>query len=93
MLNVGGVVVIDDINLYRVGKAVRYLAQYPSYRVLTWRTPPDWGGLPWQKKLAMKLVELMPRRYREALFAPEIACPGPVETSIAEHHRFLAMEK
>ena len=93
LLNVGGIVVFDDVDLYRVNKAVRYLVQYPSYRVLPWRSPPDRGGLPWQKKMAMKLVKLMPRRYREALFAPEIACPGPVETALSGRQRFLAMEK
>ena len=36
----------------------------------------------------MKLVKLMPRRYREALFALEIACPGPVEAALSERQRF-----
>ena len=94
LLDVGGIIVFDDIRWASIGKAMRYISRYPSYRVLPSASPPR--TLPWTthiKHIIERVIRIFPMKYRQALFAAELIDPGPMESSLRSSDRFLAMEK
>jgi hypothetical protein len=94
LLDVGGIVVFDDIRWASIGKAMRYISRYPSYRVLPPSSLPR--TLKWTTRiryLIESLVRLFPMKYRQALLAAELIEPAPIEPIRRSSDRFLAMEK
>ena len=94
LLDVGGIVVLDDIRWPGIGRAARYLSQYPSYRML----PPFSSARPmgWATRARHLIAwgsRLMPMKVRRALLAAELTAPTPLEPILRSHDRFLAMEK
>ena len=94
LLDVGGIVMFDDFQWSSIGKAMRYISRYPSYRVLPPTSLPR--TLTWRNHIRYfieSLIRLFPMKYREAMFAAELVEPGPIEPIRRSSDRFLAMEK
>ena len=94
LLDAGGIVVLDDIRWPGIGRAARYLSQYPSYRVL----PPFSSARPmgWATRARHLIAwgsRLLPMKVRRALLAAELTAPTPLEPILRSHDRFLAIEK
>jgi predicted O-methyltransferase YrrM len=71
MLNVGGVVIFDDANWPSIRKALRYLSQYPAYRVMGAASDGARGpGL--LLRLAGRLARIVPWRERQMIFREEL---------------------
>ena len=96
LLNVGGIIVFDDISFPGVAKAVRFVSSYPSYQIIPPFANPKKRH--WKQK-ARRFAELgikfMPisQRVRRLLFSAELLAPGVVERAAGAGDRFLAMKK
>ncbi|MEM7145845.1 MAG: class I SAM-dependent methyltransferase [Verrucomicrobiota bacterium] len=71
LLNIGGVVIIDDTDMPPVDKVVKYVKNYPCYR-LAGRA--DTRNIPTRtsRRLLWKLVRSMPPDRAQRLFSPEL---------------------
>ena len=94
LLDAGGIVVLDDIRWPGIGRAARYLSQYPSYRTLPPFSPPrPMGWVTRTKHLIAWCSRLLPMEVRRALLAAELIASTPLDPVLRSHDRFLAMEK
>ncbi len=94
LLDVGGIVVFDDIRWTSVGKVVHHVSQYPSYQVLPPFSPARPMGLATMvKQLIQRCARLLPLRHRQALLAEDLVAPGPLAPILRSSDRFLVMEK
>ena len=94
LLDVGGIVVLDDIRWPGIGKAARYLSQYPSYRTLPPFSPPrPMGWATRAKHLIEGCSRLLPMNVCQALLAAELVAPTPLDPILRSSDRFMVMEK
>jgi predicted O-methyltransferase YrrM len=90
LLRLDGILVLDDNCIPPVAKCIRYLGNYPAYRVV--------GITPWQRSLRRRvfervlpaLVTLLPDAYRRQLFRDEWLRPDWMKLNAA---RMVAFQK
>jgi predicted O-methyltransferase YrrM len=71
LLEIGGIVVLDDLQLPAIHKVARYIAGYPTYQVVAHARqsifPPSWRRKAFEWPLRM-LARMLPRDYAARVF-------------------------
>lgn len=93
LLEVGGLAVLDDLQLPAIGRLARYVANYPHYRVCATARrsdyPPSWKRRLFELPLRW-LANALPRAYAEQVFADAFFRPAAALGLVSE---MVAFEK
>jgi predicted O-methyltransferase YrrM len=93
MLEVGGIVVLDDLQLPGIRKVARYIAKYPNYSVVAHAKRSVFPGS-WKRRLVERffrlLSSLLPRHVAACMFDDSFFVPDAALGLVAE---MVAFEK
>jgi len=98
LIQVGGMIVFDDTKYPSVARAIRYIAKYPNYRLVTDRNAYRPGGIRTRLltlglNAGQYLSRVFPLQIRRFVFSDVMLSRHPLHNVLLNHPRWLAFCK